>query len=38
MHEMIKRLVRPIRITGRKTRLGLGVDGKMIIKFMLRNI
>jgi hypothetical protein len=35
---MIKRLVRPIRITGGKTTLGLDVDGRMILKFMLRNI
>jgi hypothetical protein len=38
MYEMIKRLVRPTRITGWKTKLGLGVDGRMILKFMLRNI
>jgi len=38
MHEMIKRFVRPIRITDRKNTLGLGVDGRMILKFMLRNI
>jgi len=38
MHEMIKRLVRPIRITGWKNTLGLGVYGRMILKFALRNI
>ena len=31
---MIKRLVRPIMITGRKTMLGLGVDGIMILNFI----
>jgi hypothetical protein len=38
MYEMIKRLVRPVRFTGWKTTLGLGVDERIILKFMLKNI